>query len=465
MKDSEECSTSPLEWFDVMPTQTAIEKSSVVEYQSLTAIRGESTLEFLCPALTDEYWDVFNSRLYLKCKVQRNNDAVLDQDHIATPINDMLNSLFKNVELEANDRLLSHSNNTHGYTSMISHLLHDSEESSESERAMRMIFKDTAGQMDVIEPRKMNPNQLVPGVDIEEVAAAQAGGNVTYRTIPNDRVMGNNGLYKRHLLTKNSASVELLGPLRIDLFEQERYIPNGVSLKIRFHRQAHSFVLMAAENTYKVVIEDAQLLMRKVKPSPGVQLGHHDAMLKMPAKFPITRKECKVHSIATGLRDVKKDNLFLGQLPKRVAIAMVESDAFAGNVAKNPFNFKPFDSRHVQLYVDGEPARSQPLKLVAGDGQYIHGFDTLFRGLSRLDGEKSSIIKRKDWSRGYALYVFDLTQDLDADDHYPLIKHGNLRLEVEFGTALPEPINILVYAEFDNIVEITAERNVQIDYV
>ena len=68
----------------------------------------------------------------------------------------------------------------------------------------------------------------------------------------------------------------------------------------------------------------------------------------------------------------------------------------------------------------------------------------------------------KDWSRGYFLFSFDLT-DYDDEDHYPLIRHGNLRLEMNFGTTLPHTINVIVYAEFDNIVEINNNRNIQFD--
>jgi hypothetical protein len=78
---------------------------------------------------------------------------------------------------------------------------------------------------------------------------------------------------------------------------------------------------------------------------------------------------------------------------------------------------------------------------------------------------RGTIIKRDDWSRGYALYAFDLTPDMDSEDHYALIKQGNMRLEVEFASPLPTSINILVYAEFDSVIEITADRNIQFDYV
>ena len=457
--NSEECCTSPLEWFKIMPTQTTIEKSIDVEQQSLTSLRDGATIEFYVAASNDEYIDLENSRLYVKCKVTRDDGTPLQAADVVAPINGLFNSLWKNVELDLSNKLISHSSNMHGYVSMISHLIHDSEESAESERAMQLLYKDTPSQMDAIECRRSNSAGVIAGFDMVE------GADGAFAMVADDAALGNNGLYKRYMMTRLSQSVEMLGPLRIDIAEQERYLPNGVSMKLRFHRQKNSFLLMAAEeSTFKVVVEECCLLVRKVKPSPGVFVGHQEALSKQPAKYPITRKECKSITVPTGLRSVKRDNLFLGQLPKRVVVAMVDSAAAAGAYNRNPYNFKTFNINHIQLYTDGEPVHAQPLTPDLAKNSYLQCYESLYRGLNRLDGEKSNIIKRVDWDKGYALFAFDLTPDMDAEDHYSLIKHGNLRLEINFSTDLPNPIDVLMYAEFDNIIEITNERNVQHDY-
>ena len=54
---------------------------------------------------------------------------------------------------------------------------------------------------------------------------------------------------------------------------------------------------MAADNSFKIQVTEAFLTVRKVKVSPGIQLGHTDALMKGPAKCPITRKECKILAI------------------------------------------------------------------------------------------------------------------------------------------------------------------------
>ena len=46
---------------------------------------------------------------------------------------------------------------------MISHLIHDSEESLHSDRALSLLYKDTAGQMDCLDVTKANMLELIKG--------------------------------------------------------------------------------------------------------------------------------------------------------------------------------------------------------------------------------------------------------------------------------------------------------------
>lgn len=41
---------------------------------------------------------------------------------------------------------------------------------------------------------------------------------------------------------------------------------------------------------------------------------------------------------------------------------------------------------------------------------------------------------------------------------------GNLRLEVPFAAALPQTANVVVYGEFETVLEINRNRNVVYDY-
>jgi hypothetical protein len=42
--------------------------------------------------------------------------------------------------------------------------------------------------------------------------------------------------------------------------------------------------------------------------------------------------------------------------------------------------------------------------------------------------------------------------------------YGNLRVEIHFAEALAGTINVVLYAEFDNVIEIDRNRQVLFDY-
>ena len=85
--------------------------------------------------------------------------------------------------------------------------------------------------------------------------------------------------------------------------------------------------------------------------------------------------------------------------------------------------------------------------------------------------EASHGISYENYMQGNTLYAFDLTPDLCSADHFNLFKDGSLDLDVHFES---DDTNTLVtqktgytamfYLEFDNIIEITKERQVLVDY-
>jgi hypothetical protein len=63
------------------------------------------------------------------------------------------------------------------------------------------------------------------------------------------------------------------------------------------------------------------------------------------------------------------------------------------------------------------------------------------------------------------LWAFDFTPDQGSDEgHFHPIKSGQLRVELQFADALTETVNVILYAEFDNTIEINSLREVILDY-
>ena len=157
---------------------------------------------------------------------------------------------------------------------------------------------------------------------------------------------GNTGLVERRRYIAESRIVEMMGRLHGDLFLQDRFLLNGVSVKIRLVRSRDAFSLMAGGQNpdYKVYIVDAVLFARKAVLSLTVQMAHMKAWEKLTVKYPIRHVDCKVYSIPQGAMSHTHENLSLGTLPKRLILWCIDNDAYNGEYSKK--NIQRQEQRH-----------------------------------------------------------------------------------------------------------------------
>ncbi len=258
----------------------------------------------------------------------------------------------------------------------------------------------------------------------------------------------------------------MVGCIHSDMFFQEKFLPSDVGIRLRLVRSKNSFCLMSdtAQAAFKIKLHDVKLLIRKIKLSPSVFVAHAKALEVGNAKYPIRRVICKTFTIPRGNLDFSQENLFSGQLPTRLVIGMVDNDSYNGIYTKNPFNFKHYSLTQIKIFLDGHNQLIRPIEPDFTSGQTIMGYMSLFQGTGKQQKDEGNDISRSDYANGYTLYGFDLTSDLSEDDHFNLAKDGTVRVDVRFATALTSTINVVVYAEFENILEIDRNRNVLFDY-
>lgn len=425
------CNKSELDLFLLPRAQTNIEKGQYIEYFPVSNITDSAPLDFNIPGSGEEFTDMKSSSLYFKVKITKaNGDNLEDDDHVG-PVNLFFQAITSQVDVSLNDKLISSSTNTNPYRAFITTLLSYGIDPKTTQLQSELFIKDTAGHMDSVNP--------------------QAAADVR-----------NHGLHGRFQYCRESATFEMMGPLHQDIFHQDRLILNGVTIRIRLNRSKNSFCLVSsnADANYKVVIQEASFLVRKVKLHNDTFLGIAAALRKSPAYYNINRVECKAMSIPTGQMTFNPDDIFLGQIPNRLILGMVENTAFNGSYTRNPFNFQHFNASQVGVYINGESSPMKALQLDYAQSQYLKGYMSLFQGTGSLYHDKGMQISRSDFPNGYCLYAFDLTPDLAAGQHISPLKQGNLRIGLQFAQPLPVTVNLILYAEFDSLITIDNNRNV-----
>ncbi|GBN20891.1 Uncharacterized protein F54H12.2, partial [Araneus ventricosus] len=358
LKDSLECVKSELELFHLPGTQTAIQGGHWTQFFPLSNVTNGGPVEFHISETGDDYIDLSQTQLYVKARIVKQDVTALKTDSKIGPVNLFLHSLFSQVDVSLNDHLVSSSNNTYPYRAYIETLLNHGYGSKTSQRTTEMFYKD-------------------------------------------NEVSGD-GLKKRSEFFKLSSVVDMIGGLHFDLFNQERHLLNMVDIKINLIRSTPEFCLIG-EAGCKVVLDHVSLFIRKVRVSSGVTLGHAKALEKTTAKYPITRVSCKAYSIPQGSMSFVQDNVYVGQLPKRLVIGCVDNDAFHGSLSKNPFNFKHFNLNFIGLYVDGQSVPYNPLEPNFDQDKYIRAYQSLFLGTEKSGQDRGIFISRKEYPKGYTL--------------------------------------------------------------
>jgi hypothetical protein len=430
-----ECTKSELDLFSVPPTQTSIESGSFVEYRPVSSLTDGAPIEFDITASGDDYIDFANSLLHVKFNIERANGAVLDDAVTVGPVNNLLHSLFSQVDVSLNGTLITNSTNTYPYRAYLENLLSYGPAAKGSQKTAEMFYKDESGKFD-----RANPLHGEVG-------------------------MRNKGLAKRASFFTRSRVVDLVGRLHSDIFFQQRYMLNEVNTKIKLTRSKDAFCLMAmGDQAFRIRITSAAMLIRKVKISPSVYLAHAKTLENGMAKYPIRRVVCKTFTIPAGYLDVCQEKLFNGQLPTRLILGCIDNRAFNGSLERNPFNFQHFQLRQLAVYLDGQQIGIKPIALDYENGQYVTSYMSLFNGTGKDNRDEGNDIDRQEYANGCALYAFDLSPDLTDSESFSLARQGTVRVDLTFGEALANTVTVVAYAEFENIIEIDRNRNVVFDF-
>ena len=418
-------------------TQTSVVEGQHVEVLPVSNVTHGGPIEFVISGQTEDFIDAKNSFLYIKAKVTNADGSDLAADADVGPVNLWFHSLFSQVEVFLNDTMITTSENTYPYKSIMNALLLTDRDSKQDLLSTQMYFKDTAGHME----------------------SRNADNNI--------------GFGNRKAKISRSSEVEMMGPLNVDLFLQDRLLPPGVDFKIKLIPSKSSFNLVCAQANpqveYKSIITQASLFVRKVKLNPAVALAIERVLDRgITAKYPFKRQSLKVFSIPQGQLSHTQDNLFLGQNPTRLFLAIVDTEAFNGLWNKNPYNFKTHDLNYVGLYLDGKQIPAKALTPNFDTNHYLRSYFGLMMSLGLTPSCTSNIgsnfIDYSDFANGYTIFGYDMSPNLLDSMQRELVKSGVLRIELRFAQALPHPVNVLCLGVLDSMIEIDKSRQVITDF-
>ena len=469
---SKRCDKSEIDLFSVPPTQQSLERGRWIGYAPLSSVENtDSPINFLVTG-TDEYIDLSKTILTVTGKIVKDNESVLDganQTNVA-PVNNFLHSLFKQVDVYLNGKQVTPAMGTYPYRAYIETLLNYDVSEKESQFSSALYYKDTATKMD-------ESGSLPSSKEITYVEADTGSSPSKKVSIPVPGT-GNQGFAKRSQFIQNSKQFVLSGPIFADIFMTDRLLLNMMDLRVVLNRSSNIFCLMDLTSQSavkpKVQLSHVELKIRKVKLDQAVSDGIERTLKQTPALYPIHRVECKILTVPQNLPTTRQDNIFSGLIPKTFVVGFVTADAAGGVYGKNPYNFAHFGVTSLSLTANGEeiPFKQLTLKYpkkangeidtTAGEDaalEFDEAYNTLFSGTGKIYSNAGLDIDRDEYPGGFALYAFDLTPDMcKSSQYFNTVQHGSLSLALTFKSQA-EPLALVCYGDFENVIRIDAERN------
>ncbi|CAG9801635.1 unnamed protein product [Chironomus riparius] len=422
--------SSGADLFTVPPTNMTVTEGFFLEIRPTTPldlISSESAIEFNVPPCQKSYTDMGHTRLRVKAKIVCENGTPLPEGCNAALINNSLHSLFQQINVELNQKVITCQNSLYPFKAYFENLLNYSNEKNGILQTAH-FFKDTSHKM----------------LADEE--------NEGYKV-------------RRKIAQQGEFSME--GPLHLDLFNSNKYMLNNVQIGLKFYRSKNEFCVITKTtdaSKYKIIITECVLLVRRVQLAAAIMAAHAKTMMTFTAKYPIVRTEMRNILIGKGVQSATLEGFQHNQLPSRIILGFLDSTAFNGSWHSNPFNFEHHDICYLNILSEGN-IRNLPLKPSFSTDCYTDAYNSLVYDSNNTFENSSLNISYSDYKGGFMVTIFDLTHDISSNSPFwSLPASGSLRIDLQFSKVLAKHIVAVVYLEYNNLIEINQHREVFLDY-
>ena len=381
------------------------------------------------------------STIYGQCKITKQDGSNIPLDKEFSVVNMFPASLYKSVDMEIDNVLVSPLNSTNQhYKTYIDTLLSYSSDARRTHLKSCMFIGETGVNDDVATNTTLGAYTA---------AAPAADGRPA---VPESRAIGTSAYAKRYEIVKGSRTFDWTLPLNLDFMCTDRLFPPGKPITLRFARNNDAFSIITPtsnDETYKVQFVKLILEVRMITLDPTVQNSLIQRLTKEPCTFPICKTEIKNYDLPQGNISFNESSLFSGVLPKSIILCMVKSAAYQGQYKSNGYNFEPFDNNYCQLEVNGEAVPGLPYTPNFDQGLFLREYYSLYRNIGIHRRNEGCFVTPENFASSCYFLAWDLSPNLDNSfvSHRP--QSGNIKLSMTFAKSLPTPVTLLAYASWD----------------
>lgn len=423
------CMINQLDLFRKQPVQACISNRMVEKLKPLSALPElPDVIEFLCPGRPLHFLDLNNLTLRVVVYTRKKQTkAKMGVDVVNNSVVDCtMHSLFSQCEIFLSEQPVTKSPHLYGYKSLFDIYTTAGKDARDGPLSTVIVRPDST-------PEKTD-----------------------------DKSPWN----QRMKIFAKSQHVELVGKIRADVCELENgsFILDNVPLRVRLTVQPQEFFLWstAEEPDVELVFVDVELLVPFFIGQSELGMGLDMALNEKPATYRFKGSQLKTFFHPARTTNLMIPVAFSGKLPSTILFTMVKAADFNGDIGTNPYKFPHFGIQELSFFCNGVEKRFQM------DMTTPQGCSTVLRSLyndfgHELEEAGGHVFNLQSLTDGRFACAVDLTADhTGRAPSQNLDQYGTVRIQARMKEPLDHAVCIILYARYDNIMEISASREITI---
>ena len=232
----------------------------------------------------------------------------------------------------------------------------------------------------------------------------------------------------------------LYGKIGVDFFSTSELLYPNTKVRLRLIRARPKFYMISDNPNVSLGIVDCSLYTRRIALKDDYHKKRMDMLAYTPVEFNYLEPLAKTFIIPARQNQFIQEYIFNNAPVRRIAFAMNRNTAFTGSYTENPFWYQQFELRQIRILRGGQPI----VDFDAADNCRL--YVTTMKAMNFQDDIPSIPI---DNFKDHYVLVFDLTslQDATENCHYPELVGEPLRLELNFTFPLEHVTELIVLRE------------------
>jgi len=257
-----------------------------------------------------------------------------------------------------------------------------------------------------------------------------------------------------------------------DIFNQDLYLINNCEVDIEITPQNDEFMLIQSsappvagqvEKKYSLEIINCKLYVKTIDLMDGLSLDFARKLDIQPARYSLRKSMLKSLFITEG-RTEFQNNIFTDEVPRRVIVGLLANSAYIGHKNKSPFNFDNFNVRDITIIANGRQYPQTPYNLDYKNKKYVRAYHDTQDNLGCSYSRESNGISYKMFRNGWCIYAFTLTNSMENDPGFELIKEGTTAISIKFASPIPSGgVTLIAYGEVDSMMMVDRNRSLTTD--